>query len=594
MSNANDTAGALQSISAVGYLRRSTDKQEASIPEQTKAIQKYADDNKYTIIRWYTDDAISGDDTENRHGFKRMLAEAEDRRDFKFIICWDQSRFGRFSPQEAGHWTYQFSKAGIQLVTTDRGLIDWNDFTGWLTYSVDQHARHQFIINLSRDVVRGQLEAANKGSWLGQPPYGYRIEGERKSKRLVIDEQDKAMVVRRIFCEYVEEGRSMSDIARRLQGDGIASPGENRPWRYDSVRTILDNPAYAGDYVSGRFSYGKYHIAQDGCVTKVVGPRKSVKKPKAKWITRENHHEAIVSRETFAQAQELLAKKKVGRKRFTPETNPFALNGILRCGKCGSPMWGDTVKGRKFYRCGKWQKDGSRACEGTKVNEPILLNDIADSLEQLIGIDGDALGAAAHFGHLHPDIQLPETFEKVKKLVMPSPRPKRDYERLRRKASDLVVKIEKARGNLVLLDPEYIPLAQDKIRGLEKEHSEVERELLKAKPIAERNVNEIVLEVLNQFYGLVYCCRSLMLPDIYDDKGQRGVLHPDGTVTTGGHEMAAPSVVKRFLRHVAHIVCHSEKNGRGTGTRHVFVRGEIVFRGVGVVTTESNLRNRAS
>src|SRR5262245_13603394 len=145
-------------VPAVGYVRRSTDKQEASIAEQKKAIQQYADEKGYKIIRWYTDDAISGDDTEKRLSFQQMLADAQNRRDFQVILCWDQSRFGRFSPQEGGYWSHLFSKAGVRLVTVDKGLIDWNDFTGWLTYSVDQHAKHEFLKQLSKDVARGQLE----------------------------------------------------------------------------------------------------------------------------------------------------------------------------------------------------------------------------------------------------------------------------------------------------------------------------------------------------------------------------------------------------------------------------------------------------
>ena len=73
-----------------------------------------------------------------------MLADAERRTDFKAILVWDQDRFGRFSPHEASYRTYPLAQAGIQLVTTDKGPIDWNDFTEWLTYSVNQHGNfHQ-------------------------------------------------------------------------------------------------------------------------------------------------------------------------------------------------------------------------------------------------------------------------------------------------------------------------------------------------------------------------------------------------------------------------------------------------------------------
>jgi site-specific DNA recombinase len=47
----------------------STDKQEASIPAQREAVQKYAKDNGYQIIREYIDEGISGDATRSDTSF---------------------------------------------------------------------------------------------------------------------------------------------------------------------------------------------------------------------------------------------------------------------------------------------------------------------------------------------------------------------------------------------------------------------------------------------------------------------------------------------------------------------------------------------
>jgi DNA invertase Pin-like site-specific DNA recombinase len=50
-------------VPAVAYLRCSTDEQtEQSIPAQRQAIQRYAAEKGYRIIREYVDDGISGDD----------------------------------------------------------------------------------------------------------------------------------------------------------------------------------------------------------------------------------------------------------------------------------------------------------------------------------------------------------------------------------------------------------------------------------------------------------------------------------------------------------------------------------------------------
>jgi DNA invertase Pin-like site-specific DNA recombinase len=290
-------------IPAVGYLRRSTDKQEASIPEQKSAIERYAAEHGYQILRWYTDDAISGDETEKRHDFQRMIAAAQDQGDFEAILCWDQDRFGRFDSLEAGYWIHPLREAGVTLVTLNEGPIDWNDFTGRLMYSIKQEAKHQFLRDLSRNVTRGQLEAASNGSWIGSPPYAYRIEGVRKNKRLVLDDPEKARIVQRIFREFVVEGRPRLNIANRLNADGVLSSGGGvNGWREDAVKAILENPAYTGDYASCRYSYGKYHTIHQGEIAKSDG---RCRRPADDWIVFPDHHEAIIDRETFARAQEL-------------------------------------------------------------------------------------------------------------------------------------------------------------------------------------------------------------------------------------------------------------------------------------------------
>src|SRR5262249_12783565 len=68
------------------------------------------------------------------------------------------------------------------LATAQDGVVDWNDTAGRIVSGVLQEGKHQQLLDHSANVSRGQLEAAKKGSWLGSPPYGYRIEGKKKDK----------------------------------------------------------------------------------------------------------------------------------------------------------------------------------------------------------------------------------------------------------------------------------------------------------------------------------------------------------------------------------------------------------------------------
>ena len=151
-------------IPAVGYLRRSTRKQEKSLGDQRREITRYAEQHGYIIIRWYQDE-ISGDETEKRTGFLSMTHDAETKADFETILVWDQDRFGRFDSLDAGKWVYPFRRAGVRLVTVTEGPVAWEDFTGRMMYSIKQEGKHQFLVDLSRNTARGQVTAVTDG-WL--------------------------------------------------------------------------------------------------------------------------------------------------------------------------------------------------------------------------------------------------------------------------------------------------------------------------------------------------------------------------------------------------------------------------------------------
>src|SRR5262245_35785225 len=131
-------------IPAVAYYRMSTDKQEASVPAQREAVEAHADRHGYRLVREYTDEGISGDATEKRRSFQRMMKDAGRLRDFRVILCWDQDRFGRFDTLEAGYWIKPLRDVGVRLETVAQGRIDWESFSGRIVYQVQQEGKHAY------------------------------------------------------------------------------------------------------------------------------------------------------------------------------------------------------------------------------------------------------------------------------------------------------------------------------------------------------------------------------------------------------------------------------------------------------------------
>ncbi len=58
---------------AVGYVRRSTDRQEQSIADQKRALETYAGEHGLRLGKFYIDDAISGTSSVGRRAFQQTI-----------------------------------------------------------------------------------------------------------------------------------------------------------------------------------------------------------------------------------------------------------------------------------------------------------------------------------------------------------------------------------------------------------------------------------------------------------------------------------------------------------------------------------------
>ena len=319
------------SIRAVGYLRRSTERQEKSLEDQRREIERYADPNGYKILRWYQDDAISGDETGKRLGFQEMHKAACNGSDFEAILVWDQDRFGRFDMIEAGHWIHPLRQAGVQLVTVNDGPINWDDFTGRVVYSIKQEGKHQFLRDLSRNTLRGQISNAERGFLCGQAaPYGYdrmlvdehgkhrqRIRnGEKFSKPrswhvtlVPSDDPEKVVTAQWLFGHYAEVDVGLRQLAEELNRRGVPAPRGGR-WQVGTIREILRNPKYLGQNVWGRRRMGKYHRAAGGEIRQRLDLDRRVKfNPEEEWTSKHDSHPALVDRETWEHVQRKLVER---------------------------------------------------------------------------------------------------------------------------------------------------------------------------------------------------------------------------------------------------------------------------------------------
>lgn len=137
---------------------------------------------------------------------------------------------------------------------------------------------------------------------------------------MLVDEET-APIVWRIFHDY-STGKGFTEIASGLTNEHIPSPRGADRWSPQTIRAILANKIYAGEYVSGK---------------ERLELHKRRNMPEDTWIRIQDHHEAIIPRAEFDAVQERLVPREYVRR--TAETENYGeLMGIAFCGQCDRPL----------------------------------------------------------------------------------------------------------------------------------------------------------------------------------------------------------------------------------------------------------------
>ena len=248
-----------------------------------------------------------------RHAVSGFFAcERTPRRvSFTWFLCWDQDRFGRFDPIEGGYWILPFRNAGVRLETIAQGRIDWNDFAGRLLYLVQQEAKHAYLRDLSRNVLRGQLAKAREGEAARTARHrtatGWKTTSESSSRKRL---RWCAGSLTSTFtaAPYVA-------LLASLNAEGLRSP-RGKQWRTSTVRSLLVNKKYTGAFVWGKYAAGYYHGTENG---EIVPRQKTDKKAPDKLLSSTRIGLRRSSRvRSFGPCRRRLEKQRRRHLAFTP------------------------------------------------------------------------------------------------------------------------------------------------------------------------------------------------------------------------------------------------------------------------------------
>ena len=305
---------------AVGYIRCSTDLQEESPEQQKKEILSHADSIGFVIVDWFIDFGKSGTTFLQRPEFQRLRRMVDNKPNFKAVICYDESRWGRaIDAEENTYWRVHFRKRGVEVVLVKTSVDPRNEFAPMLKAFEGVQAS-QYSKKLSELTLRGTKSNGIYSNG-GFAPYVYTrvaIDMRTGAQRELADgdyavrhqekvswkigKPEEVETIRYIFEERAK-GAGYIIIVESLNRRNISCQKRGRwknrdqKWSTVTVKTILENPTYYGARIYNRNSMSPILAQSSGKDPKAHASYPHWRNRKEEWIIVENAHDPIVTKE---------------------------------------------------------------------------------------------------------------------------------------------------------------------------------------------------------------------------------------------------------------------------------------------------------
>ncbi len=283
--------GEVTRLKVAAYCRVSTllDNQEGSIKNQREHYEATIRSNpEWEYAGVFLENGLSGTKAESRPELQRMIEQCRVG-NINVILTKSISRFAR-NTTDCLSMVRELTALGVDIWLEKEGIhtgtMESEFMLSILACLAEEESR-----SISNNLKWGLRKRFQAGTYKPkEAPYGYRREG---TAYVIIPEE--AAVVKRIFDWYLE-GDGTRRITNELNRIGIKSR-HGVAWSPTTVKKILTNVACTGDLL-----YQKSFMDENY--------RQQPNRGELDQYYNEGHHEAIIDKEAFARAQDLLALRR--------------------------------------------------------------------------------------------------------------------------------------------------------------------------------------------------------------------------------------------------------------------------------------------
>ena len=359
-----------------------------SVENQMEFLKDFVEKESSLVLTGeYVDRHVTGTKFD-RPEFNRMIADIRSGK-INCVVVKDLSRLGR-NYLEAGDYIEKiFPFFGVRFiaVTDNYDSLTSNPTEDGLVVPLKNLINEAYAKDISKKICTSFENQFKQGIFFATTAaYGYKKDPE--DPHMVLVDEDVKDIVIRIFTEYTG-GKSLNQIARDLNNDGSPAPSVywqekdvihkqkySSVWENKQIRNLLLNPIYIGDVQIAKTQKCYYK-----------GITSAIKRDDGYYV--ENHHEAIIDRDTFQRAQEMMEVKRAeyfstrGKYEGIQNNRESIFRGVLYCGHCGKKMniYRRTVK--LVNGVGHYSTYVCRRSANNNLNDPPK-NVKADDLDALV------------------------------------------------------------------------------------------------------------------------------------------------------------------------------------------------------------------
>jgi site-specific DNA recombinase len=306
---------------AIAYIRISDkDQSNFSLAGQEKYIRDHCMKNNIVLSAVFTDDGKSAKNFDRPDWKKLEQFIQQHHKNVDNLIVVKYDRFSRNAAEGLRKIEMLEQKFRITIISVfEQMFIDY-DSPFFFKQRADMLVNAEFELHVIRDRTRfGMHHALTSGRYVSKAPIGYKNTRDEHNKPLIVVDETKAHVIRKIFQQYMNDV-PLKTIYREAIANGLRLNGNS------AIPRIIENCVYAGLVFAP--AYRKE-------------PERFVK----------GLHIGLIDESIWWSAKQKLHRHKHPKQLLNAEV---PLRGVVRC-YCGKLLTAGKSKGKKnyywYYKC---------------------------------------------------------------------------------------------------------------------------------------------------------------------------------------------------------------------------------------------------